>query len=443
MNGSKFAYHNYFDIKRGMILVILALKNIGRIKNATVKIDGITVIAGANNTGKSTVGKVLFSIFNSFYKIEEQINKERLENIKRILDISYNRTTNRIVRNRDFERFAYLILDDKGKYSSSPDLLKDMVHNLFSNDELNDQEYLDISAVEKVVKGILDTITISDEEILKTVFSKKIDAEFNSQINNIYEDSEGYIKLTIKDETTSITVKNNIVKEISKKFSLNTEAIYIDDPFVLDEQRRSFYFSKHSNYLDHRNHLKSKLFNSDTDSNIIKEIIMTNKLEKIYSRMNEVVTGKVVETKSGNIGYRKAGSEKTLDIKNISAGLKTFVILKTLLENGTLEENGTIILDEPEIHLHPEWQLLFAELIVLIQKEFGMHILLNTHSPYFLNAIEVYAAKVGIEDKCNYYISESEGDWSSLVDVTDKIELIYQKLARPLQNLENERYNYD
>ena len=60
--------------------------------------------------------------------------------------------------------------------------------------------------------------------------------------------------------------------------------------------------------------------------------------------------------------------------------MKTFLIIKTLLINDVIQSNGTIILDEPEIHLHPEWQLLFAELIVLIQKEFGMHILLNTHT---------------------------------------------------------------
>ena len=78
---------------------------------------------------------------------------------------------------------------------------------------------------------------------------------------------------------------------------------------------------------------------------------------------------------------------------NLSTGLKSFVIIKRLLENGNIDENGTIILDEPEIHLHPEWQLKFAEIIVLMQKEFNTNILLNTHSPYFLNAIEVYSRK--------------------------------------------------
>ena len=139
------------------------------------------------------------------------------------------------------------------------------------------------------------------------------------------------------------------------------------------------------------------------------------------------------------MGYQRKGSDKILNVRNLSTGLKTFVILKMLLTSGVIERNGTIILDEPEIHLHPEWQLLFAELIVLIQKEFGIHVLLNTHSPYFLNAIEVYTVKYGIDDKCKYYLASSKDDISSIEDVTDNIEAIYSKLARPLQDLENER----
>lgn len=37
----------------------LTLKNIGKIGTASVEINGITVIAGENNTGKSTVGRAL------------------------------------------------------------------------------------------------------------------------------------------------------------------------------------------------------------------------------------------------------------------------------------------------------------------------------------------------------------------------------------------------
>ncbi len=43
----------------------LTIKNIGKIDEADIELNGITVIAGENNTGKSTVGKTLFCVINS------------------------------------------------------------------------------------------------------------------------------------------------------------------------------------------------------------------------------------------------------------------------------------------------------------------------------------------------------------------------------------------
>lgn len=51
----------------------LFLNNIGKLEPTTIEIDGITIIAGENNTGKSTVGKALFSFFNGFHDIQKQI----------------------------------------------------------------------------------------------------------------------------------------------------------------------------------------------------------------------------------------------------------------------------------------------------------------------------------------------------------------------------------
>ncbi len=65
----------------------LELKNVGKIKYADVELNGITVIAGENNTGKSTIGKMLFCIFHSFYKIEDQIREERIKSMKRDMTV--------------------------------------------------------------------------------------------------------------------------------------------------------------------------------------------------------------------------------------------------------------------------------------------------------------------------------------------------------------------
>lgn len=422
--------------------MILTLKNIGKIENATVELNGITVIAGENDTGKSTVGKVLHSVFNSFYKLEKQVKKERKENIERALLMMLRSNVIVKIEENNIEDIAETIVTNAEKYRDNPNLLeKDLPlfaeqYGLFGNK--GDLKY----SINKASKKILEIINIPDDEIIRTVISKKMNAEFNGQINNIYSETKGRVEIKIRKEKAVIAINNNNVESISNKFYLNTEAIYIDDPFVLDDERYPRFIIK-SNYTDHRTHLKSKLFGTKTEISAINEILTTNKLDSILFKINDICNGEIVRSKPFNYGYKKTGTNKILDIKNISTGLKTFVILKTLLLNGSLEENGTIILDEPEIHLHPEWQLIFAELIILILKEFGMHILLNTHSPYFLNAIEVYAAKYNISDKCNYYIADSKGDTANIIDVTNNIDIIYKKLARPLQELENVRYSDD
>ena len=424
----------------------LTFRNIGKIKEANVKLDGITVIAGENNTGKSTVGKVLYSVFNSFYRIQEQIYNEKADSIEKAINnfirSDVNLRLNRLVAEPEI---INEMLENPNKYISQPELLKQNIITYITQLD-NLKSNVNLEGIDSLVVKINDILNLLDYDIVKTVIKNKLNIEFNGQINNIYSEREGFVELIIKGKPVSINISDNNVNHISDIFYLNTEIIYIDDPFVLDEQGFRPFYKRYSNYIDHRDHIKSKLFTNNTNLNIINEILATNKLDNIFLKINKILSGEMVRGgRSSNFVYKEKGTEKLLDIRNMSAGLKTFVIIKTLLQNGSLEENGTIILDEPEIHLHPEWQLIFAELIVLIQKEFGMHILLNTHSPYFLNAIEVYSAKYKIADRCNYYMATSSdsSDTSTIIDVTNDIEKIYQKLARPLQDLENERYSND
>ena len=93
-----------------------------------------------------------------------------------------------------------------------------------------------------------------------------------------------------------------------------------------------------------------------------------------------------------------------------------------------------LILDEPEAHLHPEWQNAFAEIIVLVVKEFNTHVLLTTHSPNFLMAIEAYAKKYGLLDQANYYMATHNADNYTVdyVCVNNNLSKIYSSFARPL-----------
>lgn len=424
----------------------LTLENIAKVRKADVEINGITVIAGENNTGKSTVGKALYSVFNSLYHVENQIREERVRTISNLLDGLYLQKRNGRSNNNDRRETAEKILDKYFQQKDKRSLIKeDVLDFLFDYGEAN--AAFNDDGMDETIDKIGEILAISDEEILKRVVTTKLSAEFNRQINNVYSEENGVIQLQIQNDTFEILASENQVEDTSASFPLKTEIVYLDDPFILDEVGPYRGFSGLSVFLrhngNHRDQVRDKLTLNKQQSTFIEEILADQKLDRIYEKMDSVCDGRMISTKRNGLGYQKKGTDKILDVKNISTGLKTFVILKTLLMNGTLEENGTIILDEPEIHLHPQWQLFFAELIVLIQKEFNMHILLNTHSPYFLQAIEVYAAKYEIADKCKYYLAQLDGDMAVINDVSDSTETIYKLLAKPFQDLENVRYEND
>ena len=410
----------------------LNLKNIGKIKEATVELNGITVIAGGNDTGKSTVGKALYCLFNSLYQIDHRILKEKQYGIENA------------VRNQGAFLFGNLnatlsnmILNEKELYLKNQDALTEVLRHY-----LKDEEEDHLVEVSQRVKEILE---ISDDEIIKNIFTKILSLEFDGQINNIFQNEKAEVELSVKNKQIRLWIEENKVTQFEEKMQLDTEVVYIDDPFIIDEITPSkvskFLWLEDELYKEHREHLKAKITSENKIVGIIDSILVDRGLQAVLNKLNEVCEGKIENDQQGRLIYRK--KDKNLNISNLSTGLKTFVILKILLEKGIIEQNGTIILDEPEIHLHPEWQLLFAELIVLLQKEFRLHILLNTHSPYFLKAIETYSAKYEIADRCKYYLSYMEGESSELEDVTTCTEKIYQKLTIPLETLQREIYGND
>lgn len=422
----------------------LKLENIGKIKTADIDLDGITVIAGENNTGKSTVGKMLFCLFNSFYKIEEQIIKEREVTINRVLDnyedemffqqtlwFNARELRSNIVKNRELlAKDTKLILNEIEGFYLQEGLLSEDVSQ---------------ESLERLSNKICEYLNIEDEKIIRGILKKRLASEFGMKIGHLnVHDEESRVCLKIKKDKIEFSVKNNEDINIESYISLIKEVIYIDDPFVLDNLNSRIPYS-FFNKLEHRNDLLIKLGSTVKKEgfSVIDEVVINKKLENVFDAMKEVCDGELK-----NFGDSKKFVYKTdklngdLEIANLSTGIKSFVILRTLLQNGNVDENGVVILDEPEVHLHPEWQLKYAEIIVLIQKEFNVNILLNTHSPYFLNAIQVFSGKHSISDKCKYYMTKENDNGNRIIieDVTDNIEKIYEKMARPLQELENLEY---
>lgn len=67
----------------------LYLKNIGKISSASIELDGITVIAGENNTGKTTVKRIFFALLHCLYYAED--NEDLVSSyLEKILQVEFH-----------------------------------------------------------------------------------------------------------------------------------------------------------------------------------------------------------------------------------------------------------------------------------------------------------------------------------------------------------------
>ena len=93
----------------------IELKNIGKIRSASVDLDGITVIAGENNTGKSTVSKALYSSYKTLYDAHTQIREERLSSIRNSLSVIYMATFSSVRMKINLDALAKNIFDNPAR----------------------------------------------------------------------------------------------------------------------------------------------------------------------------------------------------------------------------------------------------------------------------------------------------------------------------------------
>ena len=113
---------------------------------------------------------------------------------------------------------------------------------------------------------------------------------------------------------------------------------------------------------------------------------------------------------------------------------KQIGVLQSLLANRKLSPGSFLIIDEPEVNLHPEWQVKFAGILVLLAKDLDITLYINTHSPLFIQAIDAYSEYYDLNDETNYYLTEKsnvEGKYNINKIDNDELFVIYDNLGKP------------
>ena len=62
----------------------LEIENIGKVKKAYINLNGITVVAGVNSSGKSTIAKAASCLVNANHKMQSDVKKQKIERMYQV-----------------------------------------------------------------------------------------------------------------------------------------------------------------------------------------------------------------------------------------------------------------------------------------------------------------------------------------------------------------------
>ena len=154
--------------------------------------------------------------------------------------------------------------------------------------------------------------------------------------------------------------------------------------------------------------------------------------KSVYEDLSELLKGELVYlTDKQDFFFVPDNTDNNLYVGNMASGEKMFGILQKMARYGMLSSDHMLIFDEPENHLHPEWQVKLAELLVTLLGN-DVSVLLTTHSSTLISALQDFAYSKKLESKVNFYFADPNNGTIDNVDKfaekEDIILSIYKKV---------------
>lgn len=396
-----------------MNIIELSVRDFRAIHTADINLNGITVVAGVNGCGKSTLSKLLYFIFHDANAFEELAAEQTMNFIQRYLRTlehlqfflySKNKSVLKGLPIKDYATLNPLDLEERDTLLEG---IKDLCHRFLSQySDLSDQEKEapNITRIHKIFSSTLRTSDNTPMERLIEILIERIYIHMDklSQVcverpYNILRDSlfaqfnwEYPEVLSVKEYGDTIIggsayhIPHPHIKKVA----------YIDTPMVLDMNpipATHLYWKELSKLLKQQ---PKKGFRS-TINNWIKTSII--KGDTYFDD----------QTYSERFTYKRFDGAE-FDLLDCATGIKSFSLLQMLLKNQFLDENTLLILDEPETHLHPQWIVEYARLIVLLHKRLGVKFFIASHSTDLVSAIRYISQKERKLTATSFYVAETD-----------------------------------
>lgn len=402
-----------------MTPIQITIKDYKAIKSAEIELNGITVISGVNGAGKSSISRLLYYALkyaNNYDTIVNRLFADELLPIDRLIQSSIsgvpqNELTRQIQSQQRIAATSNENSIKKEAYINAIRLIMELFHNLNKRDA-NELHMPDPAALR--IMSIV--YSIGDNRKNKSLVMKGggWDAVINS-IEALFEKTNR-ILLTrdyslYRDALTNVLnddLKNVIISEYGVPFvgknvgnvpilNFIQQSVYIDTPMIAGLDMRNGTF-QNVEYWDDLNMMLSKPAKksySRTINNYIRDVTGGNAYIDYGLSAN------------GTMKYqREDGLE--IDLANSATGIKSLSMLQALLRNGSITENTLLIIDEPEAHLHPQWIVEYARIIVMMHQKIGTKFFIASHSTDFVSAVKYIAEKQKVQKSLSFYLAEED-----------------------------------
>ena len=400
----------------------LLIKNLGSIRNNNQTIDltkKFYTFIGYNNSGKTLVSQLLWTIFNhdNIRKFSEnnQIDSLVIDSEKPIKKITINQELIDEILNK-FSRFIEkevvntynldasiketIISSNKLIFQADIKEFKDKSFRLtFVVD--NDLEYLQISKG----KGSL-TINIKENNIPEKVFDK-IPRDF-------FERAKPY-----KESVIIPSIIRVLLSPIQDTFFIPASRsffpVFYQYIYEIERNKRSEYNRRLQELIENIDD------DSDTNRDIFKRLQeqlpkrsytepMNKVIESLYSlntkkkinsvynslieKMSRLMGGEITISSLESIApiqfSFKFDESKDLPMYLASSSVNQLTILYLYLKYWAKEKNNFLMIDEPEVNLHPENQIRLMDILVQFVTEHDNRVLITTHSPILTDILNNY-----------------------------------------------------
>lgn len=446
------------------------IENMGNIDKASLIIKPLTIIAGENSSGKTFVTKGLYTVLDSVYK------NHFLE--------SFSHYFGEL-------KFIFIAFEEELKKPSQKDIEFQEYFHLFLNEvkfflieiqncEFKEQEFITQQYLKKFLKFEAKISDYFDaclkvkkfqkyRELIEDILEAKKDFFniLNNRVKTIAEGvssslEEGFKKNFQTTNLQSLVNKNKIENlklsidslgeiEINKnqeiEFNLKTDGInqiqsvqniiFFDSPVYTkirkalekDKHRFSLFYKEDDKYLKGYPQYLEQLYHF-----IDKEYIDTPDFNLISQEIQAMINGKLEVSNSGDINY-KDKQENIISLSLTAMGISNIGLIDLLIRNNIINKGSFLIMDEPEVHLHPKWQVFLAKILYKIAKS-GANIILATHSLDFLKAFENILKQDGEEAEKIISINQMpyKDENTALLEL-EKVGLVLDDLSKPFYDL--------